>query len=368
MAEKHLLPADLDTYVSELTRRLRRQLPEAEATELAAETRAHLEDRVADLQINGMPAEQAQTIAVAGFGRTAIYARSLADAAVESAHSRLAHGVRRALFGTLFVALAVLMSAGPPQRSLLLIAFPTLLVAAILCAVAARRPATASLLRYGAALLLVSIVAAGFSKTVRTNGQWADRRGFGQNRTYVTEALLPAQAEERLLQEGIAVYADAARQRVVPPELRCGGGFIVPIPARYAVGAAQPYNLAQGCGLSAFRPILITPRRDGYTMHYSAEPYAAVASVAVAREAWRRYGRPWLQSRQADETRLQTELADYARIEAQPRQFLPELIWWDDLVAVPITATIVALDWLAAEAGRRLFLLLRRRKRRLPST
>jgi hypothetical protein len=364
-----------EEYLSELSRELRRRLPDAETAEIVAEAESHLQERIDDSVASGVTKSEAVWEALVDFGTPALFARRTADGMTDSRVASISRRGLQVLAGMMFALAAsfAMRNSYSPFLLLMLYQVDTLspelrnLVFVIVIVVFAflglafsgGRTNTRYLLGCGAVVLALSCIGTGMHKAMLPSGQWADRRQLQNNLKHERCSLAELREEEHLLRLGIVAYS-AASPQAITGTLKQVNRYIVPIATKITIQGTA-HDLTYG---SAFRPIArYTGQGNSFNIWYRPEKFDTVLSYKEARARWEKFSPRWLQKTIIHRRDAQERLRQYEWLAQQPQQFRLDLMGTDDLWSLPFTTVLLLMDGAAASMGRR-FLLIRRRRRR----
>ena len=370
--------ASAERYLGELSRELRRRLPDAETSEILTETEAHLHDQIEDQKVSGVAEAIAVREAIQGFGPPKVFARHAANGITNSRSASLSRIGLRIMAGGIFALAAsfTLYSGSSPwllsylsslsQDSVFLLhclGYGTgiITLAFLVFAFSGRRANTRFLLGGGAVLLASSVMAVGLYKSALPSGQWVDRRQVPNCLEFGRRMVSGLEEENRLLRTGIAVYGTNSSP-TIPGALKQGNRYIVPIPTQVTInGVTHDLTATE----NAFRPIARYEAQGASTFRVrdGKNSYETVSSYEKARARWESDSQKWLNKSIRNEREERERLRQYEVLEQRTPSFRLDCLWWDDLWSVPFTAAVVLLDWLAASAGRHIALANRRRRR-----
>jgi hypothetical protein len=354
-------PDPIEAYLGEATRMLRRRLPAAWAEDALGEARQHLEDRSRELIAEGMPPDQAKSVAVSAFGPATGWAKSIIASAYEDAGARRARllsllGFVMALYGaSLLMIVRDHSDANVPFGSSFLQMVEVGILLLAFGAFRGRRSQSRwiAALEVGAVALLFAYF--GCLNASASSGRFFVRTGFDRFCTMSSCAIDHYREELKLLRLGVGVYRDPARP--VPAPLLDHGLYVAPGPIEDAEGWWMPWPSP----LKRYSPERIAALfRSGHPLTLQQRiafdrnaPYRVVATRAEAALAWRAYGERWIEIDQLSKSNYCRLLASSQEAMTMPPTRFDA---WAGAKAVfnflIFAALSLALEVISASAGR----------------
>ncbi len=357
----------IETYTSDLSRRLRSNLPGDRTDEIVREAEAHLHDQadaIANASETSVPRQEAEAQAVAEFTPPNTFARDMARSAIETRFSKAWFGVSKAVAllaigvlaaGFVVDGLVVLpYTFGYDAEAFAQNVYMALFLVLCLCAFLARRAQTIRLLFATTIAGAFVFVYTGFFYVIQP--QRGTEQEMSQSRLSARDnyegwrdARLHAKRDEEQLLAGLKIYR--VTNPIVPAELKTANGtaYTVPNPVMPNMGLAH------------------TKRRDA-CYYYPLDPSykASAKTLAEARVHWLTDGPTYLkQARYEQNHDLRYE--EPLRIAMQQTGF-SQSAGWEGAENILFPGLFLMLfDWLFAKMGRVIYTKRRARRKRKAS-
>jgi hypothetical protein len=282
-----------DRFMARVAKRLR-GLSNEQRDPILAEARSHIVERAAELVAAGMDIGQAETTAVAAFGKPERWAGDIVDAAFVDQHSRLAN---RCAIGLGICMLALPLTMFFPNARPSLSPMVIFLVGLAGCSFLARQYANRAFALIGVSIALLCFAGTGRLYVTGHGYSGPATRGQYLFRARMQDMVFAGQQREiQLLKLGVQTFNGTEQERTVPAVLRVGSRYIVPQPSTMpASSVGGPYYYCSAFkrvpAIYADHIITITGTMDPLD---APSPYLTVASLQEADQAWCRDGAGWI--------------------------------------------------------------------------